>query len=336
MADKSRKILVVRFSSIGDMVLTSSVVRCLSEQLEDAEIHYVTKARYAELVEHNPRIAKIHVLQDDGLQALVKRLRKEQFDFVVDLHNSLRSRLLRIRLGVKGKSFPKLNIQKWLLVNFKINRLPDQHIVDRYFEAAQPLGVKNDGGGLECHLPPELSQADRLLQELPKSFVAIAIGGNYPTKKLPTAKLIEMVSALDVPCVLLGGPEDTEAGAAIAEQTNAISACGQLSLLESAKLVKESAVTITHDTGMMHIAAAFQVPVMSIWGNTVTDFGMSPYFGSADVTADRSSIFEVQNLNCRPCSKLGHSKCPKGHFRCMQEQDVKRIALKTMETIEQQ
>jgi ADP-heptose:LPS heptosyltransferase len=121
---------------------------------------------------------------------------------------------------------------------------------------------------------------------------------------------------------LLGGKED----AAIAEQVyqlhknNTINLCGKLNLNQSASIIQQSHKVITSDTGLMHIAAAYKKDIISLWGNTIPEFGMGPYFAGKN-----SQILEVKNLSCRPCSKLGYKKCPKGHFKCMNDIEIAEI-----------
>jgi ADP-heptose:LPS heptosyltransferase len=319
------KILVLRFSSIGDIVLTTPVVRQLKQQVPNARVHFATKPAYRSLLEANPYVAKTHVLSG-SLGELVRELRTEQFDFIVDLHNNLRTRLIRLQLpGVPGRAFDKLNFQKWLLVNFKINQLPPVHIVDRYRAAAAPLGIRDDGGGLDYFIPA--GQEVDVAAALPTGFrageyAAVAIGAQHATKRLPVEKLIELVTRLAPrPVVLLGGPEDESTGhvieLAFQKPTQSLihNACGQFSLHQSASLVRQSAFIVSHDTGLMHIAAAFKKQVFSMWGNTVPQFGMYPY-------RTPFQALEVPGLPCRPCSKIGFTKCPQGHFRCMRDQDL--------------
>ncbi len=323
------KILVLRFSSIGDIVLTTPVVRQLHQQVPNAQVHFATKPAYRSLLEANPYVAKTHVLRG-SLGELVRELRAERFDFIVDLHNNLRTRLIRLQLpGVPGRAFDKLNLQKWLLVNFKINKLPPVHIVDRYRAAAAPLGIRDDGGGLDYFIPPgqEVDVAEVLPEGFrPGGYVAVAIGAQHATKRLPVDKLIELVGKLQRrPVVLLGGPEDESTGHVIelafhppshsATQPLIYNACGRFSLHQSASLVRQAAFVVSHDTGLMHVAAAFKKQVFSVWGNTVPEFGMYPY-------RTAFQALEVPGLPCRPCSKIGFAECPKGHFRCMCDQDL--------------
>ncbi|MCK4639093.1 MAG: glycosyltransferase family 9 protein, partial [Bacteroidales bacterium] len=147
-----KKILIIRFSSIGDIVLTTPVIRCLKQQLKDSEIHFLTKEQFVPIVKANPYIDKVHFIKND-LKQILSQLKSENLDFIVDLHKNFRSVFVKLKLRKPSKTFNKLNIKKWLLVNFKINLLPEIHIVDRYFKAVKILGVKNDGKGLDYFIP---------------------------------------------------------------------------------------------------------------------------------------------------------------------------------------
>lgn len=317
------KILIIRFSSIGDIVLTSPVIRCLKQQIKDAEIHYVTKPAFASILTSNPYITKVHRLKED-ISFTIRELKEEKFDIIIDLHKNFRSIQVKSHLRVGGFTFHKLNFKKWLLVNFKINKLPNLHIVDRYFEAVEKLGVKNDGNGLDYFIPTnEEVNVESLSPLHQKNYIAFVIGATHTTKRLPTEKIISICKQIKQPIVLLGGKDDEKTGEEIRQAVgdSVYNACGKYSLHQSASLVKQAYKVITHDTGLMHIAAAFHKDIISVWGNTVPAFGMTPYLkeGKKFVTV------EVENLSCRPCTKLGYKKCPKGHFKCMQLIDEGRI-----------
>jgi ADP-heptose:LPS heptosyltransferase len=326
------KVLIIRFSSIGDIVLTTPVVRTVKAQVDNVEVHYATKLQFKSIVEANPYLDKVHYLED-GLWNLIRELKKERFDFIIDLHNNLRTRIIKTALGVKSSSFYKLNWEKWLMVTLKINKLPALHIVDRYLEAAAPLGVKSDSLGLDYFIPEKDEvPVDWLPPEFRNGFVAFAIGAQHGTKKLPLDRMIELCDRIGRPIVLLGGKEDSS----VAEQVEAFfkkssasagyeeglrelgkktviyNACGKFNLNQSASLVRQARYVFTHDTGLMHIAAAFRKEIFSIWGNTIPAFGMYPY-------RTKFTIFENNRINCRPCSKIGYAKCPLGHFRCMRD-----------------
>lgn len=320
------KVLIIRFSSIGDIVLTTPVIRCIKQQVPGAEVHYVTKKSFASLLSSNPYVDKVHVLGDD-LDATIEALKAEGFDCIIDLHHNLRTlRIKRALKKVPAYAFNKLNVQKWLLTALKINRMPPVHIVDRYLDTAKPLGVTNDGRGLDYFIP---AKDEVPVTDLPMShhagYIGVVIGAALQTKKLPLAKLQELCAGIQHPLVLLGGPEDKAEGELIAAQdpVKIYNACGKFNLNESAHLVRNAKLVIAHDTGLMHIAAAFKKQVLSVWGNTVPAFGMTAYYGNTVVNAP---VFEVNGLSCRPCSKIGYKKCPKGHFKCMNNQDISAIA----------
>lgn len=317
-----QKILIIRFSSIGDIVLTTPVIRCIKQQFPGAEIHYLTKPQYKGILEHNPFIDVLHTL-DKPIWQKALELKHIGFNWVIDLHHNLRTRIIKGILDVSAYSFDKLNFDKSLLVQFNVNNLPSVHIVDRYLDAVKPLNVFNDGKGLDYFLPPTFHFNTNI--NLPESFVSFAIGAQHSTKRLPNNKIVDICRQHGASIVLLGGKEDAENGAWITQQSgeHVINLCGKLNLHESAYVLSKSKKVITHDTGLMHIAAAFQKEIISIWGNTVPEFGMTPYYGNHEI---RNSKFEVQNLSCRPCSKIGFKNCPKRHFNCMNLQDTKAIA----------
>ncbi len=325
------KVLIIRFSSIGDIVLTTPVVRCLKEQHPEVSVHFLTKSVFASVLSANPHITKLHLF-DKSLDECIEELKKEDFDFVIDLHNNLRTARVKKALDVPNKSFPKLNIRKWLLTNLKLRVMPDKSIVERYFEAAEPINVHNDGKGLDYYTP-ETAQLSN--DDIPMShwggYVGCVIGGSYATKKLPVAQWKKFCEVIPYPVVLLGGPEDRDDASLIAamDPVKIYNSCGKFNLNESAELVKHARVIVSNDTGLMHMAAAYKKPVISLWGNTSPDMGMFPYYGFNNLKsriAPQSVIMENKALGCHPCSKLGYNKCPKGHFKCMNELDMTQAA----------
>lgn len=319
------KFLIIRFSSIGDIVLTTPVIRCLKQQVPKSEVHFLSKFSFKNILEHNPYINKLFLLDNDW-EVLLHRLKLEEYDYIIDLHNNIRTLKIKQSLKVKSFSFYKLNIEKWLLTVLKINRLPKKHIVDRNLETVKFFNVENDGLGLDYFIhEKDVVQTNDIPASHRMGFIAIVIGAALHTKKLPTHKLIELCNLIQHPIILLGGPEDKEIGNEIAKQDDVkiYNACGKFNLNESADLVRKSKFVITHDTGLMHIAAAFKKPIISVWGNTIPAFGMNAYYGNQLV---ENKIFEVENINCRPCSKIGYKACPRKHFKCMEQQDINAIS----------
>ncbi len=327
----SAKFLIIRFSSIGDIVLTTPLVRCLKEQFDgDAEIHYLTKTSFFPILENNPNINKLHGITG-STNEVIEQLLEEDFDFVIDLHHNLRSLRVKRKLKLVDFSFNKLNWEKWLMVNFKKNRLPATHIVDRYLETVNSWGIKNDQKGLDYFLNEESTNAASEFSD--GDFIALTVGGGFATKTMPVERMIELIKLLPIKVVLMGGQEDVEKASLIEKEVadKVINACGKYSLNQSAAIIKKASVVIAHDTGLMHIASAFSKPIISIWGNTIPAFGMYPYMPQ---DSEKSVIVEVADLSCRPCSKLGYDKCPKKHFKCMNEIDLDLIVRKAKQFLD--
>jgi heptosyltransferase-2 len=315
------KFLIIRFSSIGDIVLTTPVIRCLKKQVPDAEIHFLTKESFRSVVEHNPYIDKLHVLAHSW-ELMIEELKEENYDYIIDLHHNTKTLRLKKALKKKSFSFYKLNIQKYVYTAFKINLLPKLHIVDRYLKTVESFGIKNDGAGLDYFIS---KTEETKLVDIPAShhagYIACVIGAAHGTKRWPVHKWKEFCSAMNHPIILLGGKEDAVNGDEIAAVDNVkvYNACGKFKLNESADLIRKSKLVISNDTGLMHIAAAFKKPVISLWGNTVPSFGMYPYYGNRFTDIQLFDVLQTNKLWCRPCSKIGYEKCPLGHFKCMEK-----------------
>lgn len=323
------KFLIIRFSSIGDIVLTTPVVRCLKKQVPGAEIHYLIKPQFKMVMEPNPYIDKFHLLQEDW-EKMIEELKTETFDYIIDLHHNLRTLRIKTALKVPAFSFNKLNIEKFIFVKLKWNVMPKVHIIDRYMETVASFGVINEGEGMDYFIPENQKVP---LSDIPAShhagFLSIVIGASFYTKKLPVEKLRELCKKIIHPIILLGAKEEREEGEAIAsvDPIKIYNACGKFSLHESADLVRQSKLVIAHDTGLMHIAAAMKKPVIAIWGSTTPSFGMVPYYGRnfLQLNSNPSDDVQVHKLWCRPCTKIGRDNCPQGHFKCMKNISIEEI-----------
>ena len=320
----SAKVLIVRFSSIGDIVLTTPVIRCLKEQFDDgnAEVHYLTKKSFVPLLQENPYIDKILTI-DERVSEIADEIRQQDYPFVIDLHRNLRSAQVKRLCRGTSFSFDKLNVRKWIFVNLKWNVMPDVHIVDRYMETTQALSIHSDNRGLDYFIPnaDEVNLEDISLS-LSNGYISFAIGGQHQGKMLPEHKIIELCNSLEAPVILLGGPEDCEKGSRIQEKSNAdvYNACGKYSINQSADLVRQSKLLITHDTGLMHIGAALKKDILSIWGATVPELGMYPYQPGA-----RSKMFRSPKSKA-PYSKLGNKQWYKKAFDGFEEMDMKPLS----------
>ncbi|MFZ4402349.1 MAG: glycosyltransferase family 9 protein [Bacteroidales bacterium] len=320
------KILILRFSSIGDIILTTPIVRCLKKQLPNAEIHYLTKSAFSNLLTNNLYIDKVHSY-DKNLNEIIHNLQSEKFDYIIDLHNNIRTAIVKFRLLKPSFTFKKLNFRKWLIVNLKINLLPDTHVVDRYFKTVEKLDITNDNQGLDFFIhEDEQVNINLLPTNFHHGFVTLVIGGRHATKQLPEYMLINLCKKTEIPIVLLGGKEDRERAENIrksAENHNIFNACGIFSIQQSASIIEQSLKIITPDTGLMHIASAFKKEIISVWGNTIPEFGMYPYLPEKEKY--KSEIIQVIGLKCRPCSKIGFKECPERHFDCMNKIDTNQL-----------
>jgi ADP-heptose:LPS heptosyltransferase len=323
---KRQNILIIRFSSIGDIVLTTPVIRCIHQQKPDADIYLLTKEKFSGVLKDNPYLKGIISYRDD-IHETIGVLRAIGIDVIVDLHYNQRSLLVKLAFPFTSTfTFHKLNFEKWLMVNFKKNILPDKHITDRYFDSLKSFGIENDGRGLDFFIDEnETYDVKQLPPTFQNGYVVFSIGGNHATKKLPEEKWRELAERIRLPVIVLGGKDEMQAGDSIAfNQDKVLNLCGKTKLHQSASVIQQSNIVVTHDTGLMHITAALKKPMIAVCGNTIPEFGMMPYYGKHDVWHVNA---EVKNLHCRPCSKLGYQECPKGHFKCMQQQDINSMVL---------
>ncbi len=321
------KILILRFSSIGDIILTTPVVRCLKSKFPEAEIHYLTRLPYKSIVESLHAVTKV-ITFETSVTEVLPEVRKEAYDYIIDLHKNLRTKTLLLRLGRCAHTFSKLNVRKWLKVRLGINCLPKVHIVDRYMKAVAFLDVIYDEQGLDYEIPAN-TELDASIFPLEKRthYTVIVVGAKQFTKQIPESHIITLCRLISGEIVLLGGKDESEKSQRILEQIEdnkrVTNLCGKLDLNQSALLLKGATNIITADTGMMHLAAALKKEVISIWGNTIPAFGMSAYYPKG--MEHLSHILENNSIACRPCSKIGYSSCPKKHFKCMMDLNMQDV-----------
>lgn len=310
--------------------MTTPVIRCLKKQVPEAEVHFLVKRAFYPVVQHNPYIDKIHLL-DHSWELMMHKLEDEHFDSIIDLHHNIRTLRIKRHLKSRSFSFHKLNIEKYVYTSVKLNILPKVHIVDRYLKTVESFGVKNDGEGLDYFISAdeEIKQEDLPFSHY-SGYIGCVIGAAHGTKRLPVHKWKEFCKQVNHPVILLGGKQDVKRGDEIAaiDPVKIYNSCGRFTINESADLVRKSKVVVTNDTGLMHIAAAYKKPIVSLWGNTVPSFGMYPYYGNNFLSKQKQlpySVLQTNKLWCRPCSKIGYEKCPLGHFKCMQNIQIQSM-----------
>ncbi|HRH99811.1 MAG TPA: glycosyltransferase family 9 protein [Saprospiraceae bacterium] len=312
--------MIIRFSSIGDIIVTSPVVRCVKQQTK-AELHVLTKAQFAALYRGNPFIDRIFELPKSkkSESEIIDQLKLEDYDLIIDLHKSLRSIYFVWKLNKPSINYNKINIEKWIHTKVS-NRfsLPQKHLVDRYFDSLSKIGIVNDGKGLDYFISPTFSPELDLVQITKSKYIIGVLGSAHNTKMIPAEKWRNLFSKHGHKFVLLGGEKEREMGEQLEKEfSNVQSFAGKTTIDGSAFLILYSQLVISGDTGMMHLAAALKKPILSVWGNTSPSLGMYPYYGKFEIQEWRR---EVKDLQCRPCSKLGFEACPKKHFKCMNDQ----------------
>jgi len=305
-----------------EILFSTPIIRTLADQ-KKTSVDILTDQKHALLFESSPFVRQ--VIHPDSIQG-----KTQQYDLMIDLQNDKKSKMDRIR-SQQSIKFPKSKFKEWLFTSFQINKLPSKHLVDQYFEFLQPLEIHNDYNGLDYFIPDrDIVENDWLPETHQNGYAVFAIEGASNTQQLPIERMIELCDRINKPIILIGGKKDqkkaeeielffkkgTEAEEREIESLNKkasiFSACGKFNLNQEASIIENSSWVFTHENIYMHIAAAFKKQIFSIWGSTSPLFGKYPY-------ETKFTVFENNKLKCRPCSTTGYDKCPKGHFKCMQD-----------------
>jgi len=318
---KLSKILVVRFSSIGDIVLTSPVLRCLKSQLS-SELHFLTKIKYFHVIKNNPNIDKFYTISN-SISEVLNNLEIEKYDLIIDLHCNLRSFYLSKKLRIKSIGYNKQNFKKLIFILTGVNFIKKIHVTDRYFSNLHKIGVYNDNLGLDFF-------TDKLhfsKYDISQKYIAWCIGASNKNKKLSYEQISKVCNKLDLPILLLGDDNDKDLGSTVqlnATKKNVINFCGELTLQESSYILKNSELVLTNDTGLMHIASAFNKKIISFWGCT------KPILGFEPLVSKQKSV-KICSKNTRPCSKHG-KYCRISKNGCVKNIDSD-IILKSIENL---
>jgi heptosyltransferase-2 len=315
------KKLLIRLSSAGDVLLTSPLLRIIKTQEPGSEIHFAVKAQYADLIQNNPNVSKVHLVQNDAtlhqLENLRRQLLQESFDSTLDLHNNFRSIYLRKGTAKKIKVIRKEVFKRALLVKMRLNFFSNVRSVALKYAQVYDKNIITVPSP-EIFFEREATQKANILWKKvshdKRKFVFFCPGAKHFTKRWPLEYWIELTEKIsnENHVVLIGGEDDAKVCGAIAENAAVINFCGKLTLLESAAMLPYADVVITNDSFLLHAANAVGRKIVAIFGSTVREFGFFPY-GADD------KIMEITGLNCRPCSHIGRQYCPKKHFKCMMD-----------------
>lgn len=306
------KILIIRLSSFGDILLTTPLIRFLKKTNPQLKLDFVLREEYEELLENNPYINKIFKYTNHKFerQILFNSILNEEYDLTIDLQNNIRSRELVRVLKCRKISFKKNNFKKLLLVRFKINKLKGAPPIPLRY-ASLLKNVTNDEEGLDFFTDKDIN----LKLKSADKIIGLCPGAKHYTKQWPKEYFIELGIKLEsegYKIVLFGGVEEVKTCSEIERNlTNVLNLCNT-SILQLGSDMTMCKAIYTNDSGLMHLACAVKVPVISFFGSTVKEFGFFPYNA-------KSVVLENKELNCRPCTHIGRSSCPKAHFNCMKQ-----------------
>ena len=343
MQNKTLKILIIRFSSLGDVLLTTPLIRLLRKKYPKAQIDFLVRKEYSQIVRYNPHLSKILELDvKEGFKGL-KKFKDEiwhyKYHVILDLQRNLRSGYLTFGKVINKLSHTdifkvkKNQIIRFMLVKWKINLYKKMYnriipVWEKYVRTAHKLEIFPDEGKLELFPSVHAQrQTDRFLKNLPAGdwHLVIAPGAKHITKRWPTDYftdlILQLYNSYKIKTLLIGGEQDNEVIEDILRgipNDIAFSTAGKLTLLETAVIIKNAKLVISNDSGLMHVATAFNRPLIAIFGSTVEEFGFFPN--------DPNAItIENKGLYCRPCSHIGRTTCPEKHFRCMKEIKPEKI-----------
>lgn len=322
--NNAKKILIIRLSSIGDILLTTPFIRQTRMAFPDSTIDFVIKQRFIDLVRFNPHINHIYsVAEEEGLKGLNeirKQINSRRYDYIFDLHNNIRSRIITRGLKVPVFRMHKDKLKRALLVYAKINLYKKPVPIPlRYLQVGKAAGIKDDGNGLEIFWKNYIEEnlfdyVDRHF--FSKPFIAIAPGAGFKTKRWPIEYFAELIKKLEtvksLPVVLLGSKDEASYFKPLEALPRVTNLAGKLTLLEAAILISKAKFLVANDTGLMHMATAVKTPVLAIFGSTVEEFGFFPF-------RSEHQVVQKEGLWCRPCSHIGRNHCPLGHFKCMKD-----------------
>ncbi|MCX7832946.1 MAG: glycosyltransferase family 9 protein [Ignavibacteria bacterium] len=304
------RILVIRLSSFGDIVLTFPFLKQLKQKFPNSKIYFLTKSVYGNLVELSHEVDRI-ILYDNNFFEIKNLIKKENFDYIFDLQKNYRSIALTFKLKGKKIRYKKENFKKFLLIKFKINLF--KKVIPVYKKYLLTLK------GLVENLDFSYHKVDLNFDRNPRfnfNYILLAPSSKHYTKTYPTENFINIIKKNESNKYVLVGDNsqrDIDICNMISKSCeNTINLCNKTNFIELANLIYNADYIICNDSGVLHLAELLGKKVYAFFGSTVKEFGFYPQLPT-------TVIFENENLKCRPCSRHGLEKCPKKHFKCMKE-----------------
>ncbi len=320
---KFKRILIIRLSSLGDVLLTTPLIRTLKNLYPQVEIDFIIREEYQDTIRLNSHLNKIiPITRGYNFKEINEEIKKSSYDLIIDLQNNFRSRALTRNTSHEIVRYKKPYLKRVLLVKFKINKFDEiVPIPVRYANSIPNFAL--DDKGLELFLPP--NQKNELTEE--DDFIGLCPGSRHKTKMWFPEYFVKLGNELtknNFKIILFGGKDDREICKEISDQIeNSIDLSNDDNLLKLAEGMKKCKSVICNDSGLMHTALSVGVPTIAIFGSTVKEFGFAPYKGN-------NLVLENNLLSCRPCSHIGLDECPKKHLKCLKDIDPSFVLKETL------
>lgn len=310
------RFLFMSFGEASQILQATPLIRCLKQQVEGAEISFLTTQPNSRYLETNKNVKQI-VVFNGKIKQTARNLKYEHYDYIVDLQGGFRTDRLKRRIGMISFTIETEGFKIWKHINLRRLKHPLRSFVERSFDLVGVFDVRNDNKGMDFFI-----RDDTVVNHLPDSYILISLHAERLTRQLPENKIIDLCHKINKKIVLAGNKEDNELATRITNKMNGkvINHCGK-NIQHIAYMVQQSVAVVSFDSEVMHLSAALNKENISIWGNTVPLWGNKAYMAHK-----KSVVFGIENLTCRPCSSKGFAYCPKKHFKCMQDIDTDKLA----------
>lgn len=324
--NKLKKVIIIRLSSLGDILLTTPLIRTLKTLYPQLNIDFIVRKEYQDAIRFNPYLSQIiPINRSYNSKEINDKITNGKYDLIIDLQNNFRSRKFTRNAPCKIVRYKKPYLKRLLLVKFKVNKFEEIiPIPVRYANSIPNFTLDNKG--LELFLSPD--NKNNLPNKI--NYIGLCPGSQHKTKMWPPEYFVKLGNELNknnFGVLLFGGKNDQKICKEISNQIeNSKDLSNNNDLLKLAEGIKMCKAVICNDSGLMHTALAINVPTIAIFGSTVKEFGFAPYKG-------KNLILENNLLSCRPCSHIGLDECPKKHLKCLKDINPSFVIKETLNFI---